>query len=119
MNTISSYLVWPGLIKPKAINFEQYKQDKIKYIQQAACEYFGETPIGIKLRCRERNKVLTRQVIMYLLKNNTQLTLKAIGEIYGMDHTTVLYSCKAIRVTMENDQMIKHAVKQLESLIES
>lgn len=40
--------------------------------------------------------VLARQVAMYISRETTDLSFKAIGESFGKDHTTVLYNVKKI-----------------------
>ena len=45
---------------------------------------------------REQNIVLARKVAMYITREITKLSYKAIGEAFGKDHTTVLYSVQNI-----------------------
>ncbi|MBR5923592.1 MAG: chromosomal replication initiator protein DnaA [Clostridia bacterium] len=39
---------------------------------------------------------LARQVAMYIARQTTDLSYKAIGEKFGRDHTTVLYNCNRV-----------------------
>ena len=39
---------------------------------------------------------LARQVAMYIARQTTELSYKAIGEKFGRDHTTVLYNCNRV-----------------------
>lgn len=52
---------------------------------------------------RKSSLVRPRQVIMYLLRIHTKMTLRDIGEIFQRkyDHTTVLHSCKLVRDMIE------------------
>ena len=55
---------------------------------------------------------------MYLAKNLTSKSLKGIGEIFGgRDHSTVIYSCKAIQDMMDIDLVFKDTVQELEKKI--
>ena len=55
---------------------------------------------------------------MYLSKNLTDKSLKAIGEMFGgRDHSTVIYSCKTVQDLMETDAIFKDTVADLEKKI--
>lgn len=53
-------------------------------------------------KIRKREMVRLRQAAMYLLKKNTDLTLKDIGMAYGgRDHSTVIHARKAVRNALQ------------------
>jgi chromosomal replication initiator protein len=55
---------------------------------------------------------------MYLAKNMTNASLKAIGEtLGGRDHSTVIHSCKAVQDLMDTDLIFKDTVTDLEKKI--
>jgi chromosomal replication initiator protein len=55
---------------------------------------------------------------MYLAKKLTNKSLKAIGDIFGgRDHSTVIYSCKAVQDMMDTDALFKDTVGELEKKI--
>ncbi|MCB0547838.1 MAG: chromosomal replication initiator protein DnaA, partial [Phaeodactylibacter sp.] len=67
---------------------------------------------------RKRQVVIARQLSMYLAKNLTDKSLKAIGENFGgRDHSTVIYSCKTVQDLMETDAIFKDTVSELEKKI--
>ena len=58
----------------------------------------------IKSRVKFRNRKLAyyRQVAMYLIKHNTNLTLKDIGQLFGgKDHTTICYGIQKVHDLMD------------------
>jgi chromosomal replication initiator protein len=55
---------------------------------------------------------------MYLAKNLTNKSLKTIGEGFGgRDHSTVIYSCKAVQDLMDTDDLFKGTVTELEKKV--
>ncbi len=58
--------------------------------------------------------VFARQVSMYLLKRQIGLSLAAIGERYGRDHTTVLHAVRAIEARRACDPEVRRLVTTLE-----
>jgi chromosomal replication initiator protein len=63
-------------------------------------EYYKIQIKDIKGRSRKREFVKARFISMYLIRNNTSLKLKTIGDIVGRDHTTVLHSLQTIQNTL-------------------
>ncbi len=62
---------------------------------------------------RGRNKELVhpRQVVMYLAREELQLTLPQIGEsLGGRDHTTVIYGVEKITQSLDSDDTIRREV---------
>ena len=63
-------------------------------------EYYKIQIKDIKGRSRKREFVKARFISMYLIRNNTSLKLKTIGDIVGRDHTTVMHSLQTIQNTL-------------------
>jgi len=63
--------------------------------------------------------VIARQLSMYLAKNYTNSSLKVIGDSFGgRDHSTVLYSLKAVQDMMDTDILFKDTVVALEKKVQ-
>lgn len=88
-------------------------------IVEAVCEHFGVTDKEIQGRQRTKAIVLPRQVAMYLLREETQISLEEIGRAMGgRDHTTVLHGIRKIEGELENDLQLRTAVMDIrESLL--
>ena len=69
-------------------------------IIEKVSEYYKIQIKDIKGRSRKREFVKARFISMYLIRNNTSLKLKTIGDIVGRDHTTVLHSLQTIQNTL-------------------
>lgn len=50
---------------------------------------------------RKREKVYIRQACAYLLHHNTKMTLYRIAHELGMNHSTVVYSCRQVAQALE------------------
>ena len=65
-------------------------------------------------RDRTREIALPRQVAMYLLREEANVSLPQIGEAMGgRDHTTVMYACEKVRDMIERDDHLRRRVLQI------
>jgi chromosomal replication initiator protein len=61
-------------------------------------------------RGRSREIARSRQVAMYLAREETQASLPKIGETMSRDHTTVLYGCEKISQQIEADNNLRRDI---------
>ncbi len=54
-----------------------------------------------------------RQVAMYITRETTELSYKAIGESFGKDHATVLYNVQKIEEHLKNNPFDKELVEDI------
>jgi chromosomal replication initiator protein len=65
-------------------------------------------------RDRSREVALPRQIAMYLLRKETDISLPQIGEVLGgRDHTTVMYGYDKIADLLERDERLRRQVTQI------
>ncbi len=94
------------------------KEITVDYIQKLVADHFDLGVEKLQGKTRKRQVVIARQLSMYLAKNLTDKSLKAIGENFGgRDHSTVIYSCKTVQDLMETDVIFKDTVSELEKKI--
>ncbi|MCI5083557.1 MAG: chromosomal replication initiator protein DnaA [Saprospiraceae bacterium] len=108
------------LAKEVVKNFvtEINKEITVEFIQKLVADHFDIIPEKLQGKTRKRSIVIARQLSMYLAKNLTDKSLKAIGETFGgRDHSTVIYSCKTVQDLMETDAIFKDTVTDLEKKI--
>lgn len=87
-------------------------------IQRTVAEYFSLEVERLQSSTRVRQVVLARQISMFLVKEYTDQSLKAIGSIFGgRDHSTVLYSIKTVRDLMETDEDLKNTLEEIDRKI--
>jgi len=91
------------------------KEITVEFIQTLVADHFDVPVEKLAGKTRKRHIVIARQLSMYLAKNLTDKSLKAIGENFGgRDHSTVIYSCKTVQDLMETDMIFKDTVAELE-----
>ena len=77
-------------------------------------DYFGVEAAKLSGRSRTREVALPRQVAMYLLREDSGISLPRIGqELGGRDHTTVMYACDKVADMIESDDMMRRKVSQI------
>ena len=88
-------------------------------IKDLVANHFNVPVDKLQSQTRKRSIVIARQLSMYLAKNLTNKSLKSIGENFGgRDHSTVIYSCKAVRDLMDTDLIFKDTVAELEKKVQ-
>jgi chromosomal replication initiator protein len=76
-------------------------------IAQAVSDYYGVGMEQLRGQKREKSIVVPRQIAMFLMREETDVSLLRIGaELGGRDHSTVLHACDKINREMQvNDEM--------------
>lgn len=76
-----------------------HPDDIVKHV----CEYYGIKITQLKGPKREASLVKARQVCMFLLKKELNMTFMEIGNLLGgRDHTTIMYGVEKIEDSVEN-----------------
>lgn len=88
-------------------------------IVKLVSNYFSVGMEDLKSRKRDRELVFPRQVIFYFLHKKTRFTLKAMAELFGLDHATALYGIKNITNLNEYDKEVKEYISDLDGLIDN
>lgn len=115
-----------SLLEEKSINLESTKEVlkellkepkkliTIDFIQRRIAEEFGLSLHDLKMKRRNKNIVLPRQIAMYISRELTELSLPEIGIFFGgKDHTTVLYSCNKIKRDLIDNADLKNKVNRI------
>lgn len=87
----------------------------IEDIQKMVCQFYNISYDALLTKTRRREVVEARQITMYLAKNFTNSTLKAIGSHFGgKDHTTVIHSCQKVENLIDVDEEYKEKFLELQ-----
>jgi chromosomal replication initiator protein len=69
-------------------------------------------------KTRRKEVVKPRQVIMYILREDFQISYPAIGKkLGGRDHTTVIHSCDKIKHDLKTDGELEEEITQIRLLL--
>ena len=79
---------------------------------------FGVPVEKVMSRDRTRDVALTRQVIMYLMREEANVSLPQIGmAMGGRDHTTVMHACEKVASLLQTDNSFRSQVFRAKDLI--
>lgn len=82
-------------------------------IIKAVSNYYSVSVEDIKSQKRKREIALPRQVAMYLTRELTPLSLPAIGDVFGRDHTTVMHSYDKISELIQSSPDMGATIAEL------
>ena len=83
-------------------------------IVTAVASAFGLTTERLLGRDRSREVALPRQIAMYLLREEINISLPQIGAtLGGRDHTTVMYACEKVTDMIERDDRMRRQIIQI------
>ncbi len=77
---------------------------------EAVCEHFNVSEKDLRGRARTRDIAHPRQVAMYLLREETEISLEEVGRTLGRDHTTVMHGIRKIEKQLEEDVQLRAAI---------
>ncbi len=88
-----------------------------KYITDIVSEHYGIKSDAIFSKKRSSEIALSRQIIMYLCKELTDLNLSEIGSFLGRDHTTVMYGIDKITADIKSDNELASNIEVIKNKI--
>lgn len=83
-------------------------------IVEIVSEHHNITPSEIYSKDKSRNISYPRQIVMYLCRHLTDLSVTEIGKILGnRDHSTVLHGCEKVSNDMKTDSSLHNTIDVL------
>ena len=80
-------------------------------VVSAVATTFGVSVERLNGRDRSQSVALPRQVAMYLLRDDLNISLPQIGEaLGGRDHTTVMHACNKVADLIERDDQLRRQI---------
>lgn len=80
--------------------------------------YFDIDQASIYEKTRRKEIVKPRQIIMYILREDFQVSYPAIGKkLGGRDHTTVIHSCEKIKAELKSNSELEEEITQIRMLL--
>jgi chromosomal replication initiator protein len=81
-------------------------------------DFYNIEENSIYEKTRKKEVVKPRQVIMYLLREDLNISYPSIGEkLGGRDHTTVIHSCEKVKEDIKSNQPLLQELNHIRSLI--
>ena len=97
---------------------DQVREVTPQLIIDIVCEHFNVSKDDITSKKRNSEYVMPRQIIMYLCKEMTELSLQNIGTILSKkDHTTVIHGIKQINSKMATDDDLRNKIEIIKKKI--
>lgn len=91
------------------INFET--------ITQKVAGYYDLDPDSIFTKSRKREISDARQMVMYMAKKHTNMSLKTIGTRLARTHATVIYACNNIEQRLTLEKQLQTDVSEIEKTL--
>ena len=98
-------------------NAKPTKPVSIKDIVKTVTTFYNIDERFIYEKTRRKEVVKPRQVLMYLLREDFNISYPLIGQkLGGRDHTTVIHSCEKIKVDIKTDTLLTQEIEQIRAL---
>ncbi len=90
----------------------------VKDIVKVISDFYSVEEGSIYEKTRRKEVIKPRQIIMYILREDFNISYPSIGEkLGGRDHTTVIHSCEKIKEDLKNDQSLGQELSQIRNLL--
>ena len=90
----------------------------VKDVVRIVSDFYNIKEDSIYEKTRHKEVIKPRQIIMYLLREDFNISYPSIGEkMGGRDHTTVIHSCEKVKNDIRKDQNLFDEIEQIRGLI--
>lgn len=94
------------------------KTVSVKHVVSKVAEFYGIDEDSIYEKTRRREVVRPRQVIMYILREDFNVSYPTIGtKLGGRDHTTVIHSCEKVKREVLEDTELAKEIQDVRGLL--
>lgn len=99
-------------------NIKTKKSVSIPEIVKLVADYYQISDVFIYNKTRRKDIIKPRQVVMYLLREEYDISYPVIGEkLGGRDHTTVIHSYEKIRKDIKDDPYLAKEIEDLKAML--
>lgn len=90
------------------------KSVSIKDVIKTVADFYNIEEDSIYEKTRRKEVVKPRQVVMYILREDFNISFPSIGQkLGGRDHTTVIHSCEKIKNDLKKDNFLLQEIEQI------
>lgn len=94
------------------------KNTSVKDVIKIVSNYYNISEESIYDKTRKKEVVKPRQVIMFLLREDFNISYPSIGEkMGGRDHTTVIHSCEKVKDELKTNSVLSQEINQLRTML--
>jgi chromosomal replication initiator protein len=98
-------------------NAKPKKAVSVKDIIKTIADFYNIDESSIYEKTRRKEVVRPRQLIMYILREEFDVSYPSIGQkLGGRDHTTVIHSCEKIKNELKTNHILAQELKQIRSM---
>jgi chromosomal replication initiator protein len=99
-------------------NIKPKKSVSVEAVVKTIADFYNIKPESIYEKTRRKEIVRSRQITMYILREDFNISFPLIGrKLGGRDHTTVIHSCAKVKDDMEQDPNLAQEVEQLRTML--
>ena len=87
-------------------------------IVEIVCKFYGVKKEELLARKRTKNIAEARQIAMYLITEYLNIPLESVGNIFGKDHSTVIYAKNKVAEDIKKFKKLEVQINDLKQMIE-
>lgn len=104
-----------GLIKNST---KPKKNISIKDVIKIIADFYNIPEESVYDKTRKKEVVKPRQIIMYILREDLNISFPSIGDkMGGRDHTTVIHSCEKVKEDLKTDPTLMSEIAQIRAML--
>ncbi|MEX0932418.1 MAG: chromosomal replication initiator protein DnaA [Parcubacteria group bacterium] len=99
-------------------NAKPKKIAAVKDVVRIISDFYNVEEDSIYEKTRRKEVIKPRQIIMYILREDFNISYPSIGQkLGGRDHTTVIHSCEKIKGNIKEDHSLLAEIGQIRNLL--
>ncbi len=99
-------------------NIKPKKTVAVKDVVKIIADFYNIKEESIYEKTRHKEVIRPRQIIMYILREDFNISYPSIGQkLGGRDHTTVIHSCEKVKNDLKTDQGLLEEITQIRTLL--
>jgi chromosomal replication initiator protein len=99
-------------------NTKPKKNISVKEVIKLISNFYNVNEESVYDKTRKKEVVKPRQVIMYILREDFNVSFPSIGEkMGGRDHTTVIHSCDKVKEDLKTDTTLMEEISQIRAMM--
>ncbi len=99
-------------------NLRPQKNVSVKDLVERVARYYDIENATIYEKTRKKEVVKPRQIIMYIMREDYNISYPTIGQkLGGRDHTTVIHSCEKIKVDLQGSPALQREIEEIRAML--